>query len=551
MTSHVSPLKCLVLILLGTPLSALIAQEPKRDKTLIGHWPLVMDAKDVSGAGHDLINRGVRWEKGNPGAVFDGRQAHLELPAKHRIAPGRGDFSLALWVNTPAQSDDLPGDIASLYDAKLRSGFHLTIRSSAVTASQANARHLQFSIDNAKESKWLDCGRPGNATFAFALATFAGKLYAGTCEPGKNESGRVYRYAGEKRWIDCGSPAPCNSVTALAVHDGKLFAGVGKYRLAGSALKESENLKPGGRVFRYDGDSKWIDCGQLLNTEAIGGFVVFRGKLYASSLYKPAGFYRYEGDTKWTDCGTPGGKRVVALAVHDGFIYASSYDGGRIYRYDGKTWTDCGQLGENTQTYSFAVHHGRLYVGTWPSGRVFRFVKVGRWEDVGQLGNEKEVMGMIVHNGRLLAGTLPLAEVYQFEADQQWKKLARLDFTPDVRYRRAWTAAEHQGRVYFSTLPSGKIHAFQAGATAAWEGEFPSGWRHIAAVKRGGALELFVDGKRVAVSEKFTPGDYDLNADHPLRIGAGSGDFFLGQMRDVRLYQRSLNPAEVAALARR
>jgi len=42
-------------------------------------------------------------------------------------------------------------------------------------------------------------------------------------------------------------------VTALAVHDSKLYAGTGKYRLAGSALPESENMHLGGRVYRQPG----------------------------------------------------------------------------------------------------------------------------------------------------------------------------------------------------------------------------------------------------------------------------------------------------------
>src|SRR5262249_8179924 len=159
-----------------------------------------------------------------------------------------------------------------------------------------------------------------------------GDLYAGTCEPGKGDAGHVYRYAGDTQWVDCGAPAPCNAVTALAVFHGKLHAGVGKYRVAGSALPESANVNLGGKVFRYGGDKKWTDCGQLPGAEAVGGMVVFRGALHASSLYRPAGFYRYEGGTKWADCGVPDGKRVEALAVYNGHLYATSYDVGRVYR---------------------------------------------------------------------------------------------------------------------------------------------------------------------------------------------------------------------------
>src|SRR5262249_52723684 len=146
-----------------------------------------------------------------------------------------------------------------------------------------------------RASGWGDRGRPGKAVLAFALAVHAGSLYAGTCEPAKGESGRVYRYANGRRWTDCGGPDRANAVTALAVHQGKLYAGTGKYRLAGSRLKESENDEPGGRVFRHEGGARWADCGQLPRAEAVGGLVVFRGQLYATSLYRPAGFFRYEG----------------------------------------------------------------------------------------------------------------------------------------------------------------------------------------------------------------------------------------------------------------
>lgn len=532
------------------------AQTQKHDKSLVAHWPLAGDTKDVSGNGNHAHDRGVDLKAAGPdgkaggAAGFDGRGAYLEVLTRNGPLLGQGDFTFACHVYLERDLEGLSGDLASLYDPVARKGIYLTIKSNAVTTSQANSRHLQFGIDNGKESSWLDCGRPGKAILGFAMAVHAGQLYVGTCEPGKADSGHVYRYGGDKRWLDCGAPAGCNTVTALAVYEGKLYAGVGKYRLAGSALPESENLNLGGRVFCYEGDAKWTDCGQLPNTEAIGGLAVYRGKLYASSLYKPAGFYRYEGGSKWTDCGTPNGKRVVALAVFGGFLYASSYDGGRVYRYDGKAWTDCGPLGDNTQTYSFVVHQGRLYAGTWPSGRVFRFEEVGRWTDVGRLGQEKEVMGMVVHNGRLLAGTLPLAEVYQYEGETRWKKLSRLDLTPDVTYRRAWTAAEHQGRIYFSTLPSGHIHSFEAGKNVAWEHELPTGWHHVAAVKRAGQLELYLDGKRVAVSPPFEAGDYDLATGSPLRIGAGATDFFRGRLRDVRLYRRSLSEAEIVALGR-
>ena len=171
---------------------------------------------------------------------------------------------------------------------------------------------------------------------------------------------------------------------------------------------------------------------------------------------------------RWTACPVPSGKRVEAMCVYDGQLFASSYDAGHVFRYDGNEWMDCGQVGEieNTQTYSFAVHHGRLFVGTWRSGKVFRYDGDDRWEDMGRLGEELEVMGMMVHNGKLFAGSLPLAHVYRFDGPGKWQDVGQVDATPDVKYRRAWTLAQFQGRLFCGTLPSGRVLSIEAGRNA-------------------------------------------------------------------------------------
>ncbi|QDU37521.1 hypothetical protein Mal4_18350 [Maioricimonas rarisocia] len=532
---------------------------------LIARWPLAGDTNDQSphrlhGRLHD-VEFVTDETLGRPVASFNGRSSWIDVPAHEHLAIGRSDFSISARVRIDETQDDVPGDVISRYDAGSRRGFHLAVKTNAgVTFTQANARQLQFGIDdNRAVSTWTDCGRPGNAVLAFALCEFDGDLYAGTCEPGPDESGRVYRYGDDGTWIDCGAPDGSNAVTSLAVFDGALYAGTGKYRLRGSSLPESENETLGGRIFRYDGDSRWIDCGRLPETEAVGGLVVYRGHLYASSLYRPAGFFRYDGATTWTDCGCPvrpddlpgdtTHMRVEAMGVFDGWLYATSYDGGRVFRFDGERWFDCGQLGDNTQTYAFAVRQGRLYVGTWPSGRVYRFEEPHEWTDVGRLGDELEVMGMLVHNGRLIAGTLPLAEVYEYDGGTTWKRLSQLDHTPEVRYRRAWTMAEHAGQVFCSTLPSGHVHSWRAGRVAMSGTALGPGWHHVAAIRTGSTIEMYVDGKLAAREEGDEIGEYDLDCGKPLRIGAGPNDFFKGRLSDVRVYGRALSATEIQTLA--
>jgi len=532
----------------------------------IAHWPLVADGRDVSGNGLHATPHGVDFTVTGPSesaptaAGFDGRGSWLDVPDHELLQFGDNDFTVTAWIYADDSTGDVPGDILSKYDPRTHRGFHLSLKTSAgVTFSQPNFRQLQFGIDDGRMAEqWTDCGRPGNALLAFALCSFGGELYAGTCEPGRDESGRVYRYAGDGRWADCGSPDKSNAVTALAEFDGQLYAGTAKYRVAGSALPESENTTPGGRVFRYDRASGWVGCGQLPRTDAVGGLAVFQGKLYATSLYHPPGFFRYEDDQTWKECELPARPldlpgeaktmRVAALAAFNGALYGSSYDGGRVFRYDGQRWEDCGHLGDNTQTYSFAVRAGQLYVGTWPSGRVYRFIKPNQWQDCGRLGEELEVMGMLVHNGRLIAGTLPLAEIYQFSGNNAWQKLARLDHTPDVRYRRAWCMAEHAGQVFCSTLPSGKIYSWRAGRSAMASQALSPGWHHVAAIRADDALRILVDGKLAAEDNGFQPTDFNLSNKRPLQIGFGPNDYFHGRLIDVRLYARALSADDIYPL---
>ncbi|MEW4570625.1 LamG domain-containing protein [Tautonia sp. JC769] len=550
-----------LLMTLGLGLASPKAEDDL-DRDLIAHWPLAGDFRDHSGNGLDAtaegdVDPGALGRDGEAGhaAGFDGQGGKLVVPARPALDLAGADLTLSAWVFTEGNVDSPIGDLISRYDPDGRRGLILGIKTNAgVTFSQANQRHLQFGIDDDRESDWIDVGTPGGerSILPFALASHEGSLYAGTCEPGEGDAGRVYRYAGGTDWIDCGAPDGSNSVTSLAVFEGKLYAGTGRYRVAGSSLPESPNETPGGRVFRYEGGTTWADCGQLPGVIAVSGLAAFRGKLYAGSLYAPAGFFRYEGGTTWTALETPKGKRVEAIAPFDGHLYATSYDQGHVFRYDGHDWTDLGPLGDpelNTQTYSLAVYRGALHVGTWRSGRVYRLGEQGEWIDAGRLGEELEVMGMLVHNGRLMAGSLPLAQVYRYEGGRRWRLLTQLDDTPDVVYRRAWTMAEHGGRLFASALPSGRVVAYRAGAMASWDQAFPAGWHHVAAVRSGGTLRLFVDGTEVASESVEGAETFDLATEAPLRLGSGPNAPFRGRLAEVRLHGRALSAEEIQRLA--
>lgn len=514
-----------------------------RSQKLVAHWPLALDARDTSGNGHHGRNRGVRFTA--DGAQFDGRAGYIEVPDHPALQLGTGDFTITARIHTERDLDDVVGDIASKYDPVARRGFTFGVKTNAVTFSQANDRHLQFGIDNGRTGEWQDCGRPGNCLFVMGLTAFDGSLYAGTCEAGRQEAGHIYRYARGTEWVDCGAPDKANAISALAVHEGKLYAGATRYNLGGSALEASPNENPGGRVYRYDGEGRWSNCGRLGETAAISGMAVYRGKLYAGSLYAPAGTFRYEGGDRWISCGTPGGRRVEAMAVYNGALYGTGYDAGEVYRFDGSGWTTVGRLPESTQTYGFAIYQGKLYVSTWPTARVYRYDGDNDWADCGRLGDEKEVMGLAVYNGKLFGGTLPLAEVYRYDAGQRWTRTAQLDRTPAVKYRRAWSMAVYQGKLFCGTLPSGHVYSLESGKSVTHDHTLGAGWHTLAAVRAGRMLKLFVDGAEVARSSAFEPGEYAISNGEPLKIGFGDHDYFNGIIRDVRLYSRALGDGEI------
>ena len=522
---------------------------------MVAHWKLASDARDEVGALH-ARNHGVSFENGS--AVFNGRDAWLEVPESDSIRWGVNDFSVAVWVYTHEVLDDVLGDVLSYYDPKRQTGMNLSLMNySGVAGAQSNWRNVLFGIDaSQRETEWIDCGRPGDNHYVKSLVVYAGDLYASTWEPGEGQRGHVYRYAGGKRWVDCGAPDQSNAINAMAVYQGRLYVGSELYSGGGSSLPLSPNENHGGHVFRYEGGTRWTNVGKLADVRSIGGLATYRGELYAGTgttgawrdTPRKRGMYRLDKAGDWSSCGCPG-LRVVHLHVHDGNLYGLSYDDGGFFRYDGDDrWTRMGPVPNTTQVYSAAVYQGDVHVGTWPTGCVYRFGGPQDWTNTGRLGDEQEVMGMAVYNGKLYAGTLPRAEVYRYDGHDEWVSTGQLDTTPDVRYRRAWSMAVFRGKLFCGVLPSGHVFSLEAGKSVTYDRELAPGWHHLAAVKRGGRLGLYVDGKHVADSSPFDPERFNLDVPTSLKIGFGQHDYFYGRMKGLRLYNHALTGPQILEL---
>lgn len=547
----------------------------------IGSWDLAIDGRDGSGHGlHALAHGAVEFgpsvnrDFGRPVARFRG-EGRLEVapPAGREF----GDLTVAAWVNAARNPTTVLGEGVSWFDRGSRHGFTLGFEHGAPCGSHGNDRTVWFGVDAGTSPRFTDHDRPGtdSTVMVCSLASFEGDLYAATWEQGPAPRGHVFRLD-EFGWFDCGSPWDANAVTRLAVHEGALYAGVSRLRGGGSGLEDSANQNPGGRVLRYEGDTRWSDVGQIPGADSVAALVPFDGFLYGLPMYSE-GVFRFDPPRTWTSCGSPG-RRLLALGVHAGALYGAGNDhaqvdsaiamtkagvvvparsaagGGGVFRYDGgEQWTSRGLQPDTTQLYSIETYGGRMHIGTWPSGLVFRAASLdapgeATWESIGRVGDETEIMNLQAYNGMLYAGTLPHAQLYRYDADDAWTLLATLDETPDVRYRRAASMVVHRGELFVGTLPSAHVHSMRAGSVATSDRSLSPGWHHLAGVLRGGSASLFVDGVEGATAEAQTARSIVLPPGTPLVLGAGPRAGLEGELAAVRLWDRALQPDEIRGL---
>jgi hypothetical protein len=495
----------------------------------------------------------------------------MAMPLEAPLSIGSSDLTFSAWIRTPERAMTGLGDVVAAFDAGARRGLTLGFLDASPCGNHGNDRELCFGLDAGTTPAWTDLGQPSPATMMVtALAVLDGGLYAATWERPPSDRGHVYRLDGE-RWTDCGSPWDCNAVTRLAVHDGQLYAGVSRLRGGGSGMPDSANQQPGGQVLRFEGGTTWSDLGRLGAADSVAALVPFGGDLYAIPMYTE-GLYRLVEPGRWAWCGSPR-RRLLALGVHDGALYGAGNDhadvasaiaqtaagivvparsaegGGGVFRYDGgESWTSLGLQRDTTQVYSIEMFDDAMHVGTWPTGLVYRHETQGGWASCGRLGEETEVMNLLAFNGALYAGTLPHAQVFRMDGPGAWAEVGRLDQTPDVLYRRAASMAIHDGALVVGTLPSGRVHAMRAGSAVSTGRAVGPGSHHVAAVRAGAALRLYVDG-RLAASRTEPAGVLDLGDLPPLTVGGGPRAGFAGDIREPRLALEAVDDQEVARLA--
>jgi hypothetical protein len=552
-----------------TPLSA----------KLVAHWPLRKDARDVVGAAHGEPERVTFGERG---AVFNGRDGRIRVPATEAPNVGTRDFTLAVWVRCETPLASTLGDLISKFDPSARRGVNLHLSgSSPAYSAMSDSRHVHFGIDDGYLSEWVDHGQPWASNSLISnLVAYDGGLYCGIADADRpKDRAHVFRFGGDQKWIDCGrlgDDPNHHSVMSMIVHRGKLVAGTGiwDWVQALGGLKGAPAPAPT-RVYQYEGGTRWKDLGQVGHGSRVLCLASFKGELYAGLDRAGGGrAFRYDG-RNWIDCGAPDGKNFECLLPLAGTLYASTH--GNVYEYLGEqSWKRIGMAPHDiNQIHCMQVFGGKILLGTWPQGYVLRQGGVeNKWENIGRLGLPEgaklcnEVMDLTVYNGKLYAGLIPKAEVYRYEHDGDWKQLGSLarrsDWSVDTTatWTRVTCLSAFQGRLFAGTGscqgraldarvdPSlGRVRSIQAGQVVSHERDIGGEWTHIAAVRRGRDLELYLNGQRTASSTLRDGPAFNLSNAAPIWIGFGAQNFFHGEMADLRWYEGALDTAAIRLLA--
>src|SRR5437773_1036526 len=87
----------------------------------------------------------------------------------------------------------------------------------------------------------------------------------------------------------------------------------------------------------------------------------------------------------------------------------------------------------------------------------------------------------------------------------------------------------------------GRVYSMQAGQVVSHERDIAGAWTHLAGVRQGRQLKLYVNGKLATTSELRDGPAFNLTNDLPMLIGFGAQNYFAGSVADVRLYDGALD----------
>lgn len=501
--------------------------------------------------------------------------------------PLPADFSITGWLDVSERPGDLDDTLLACFDQETRRGVTLSlVTGGGGYSGQGSDSRVSLALDDGTTPVWEDCGFPDPESryVSNSLTVFDGMLLAATTDS-RTPAGRarVHRYVGGRTWESLGRPhgVDAHGIGPMVVHENELFIAPWTYDWT---VVEQLPLSYV-HVYQLGRSGEWVDCGQPGECKRISALASFNGRLYASG--DDDSIHVYSGDRTWSVS-----KRLPAnahaLHVYDGRLWAGTLDPGRVWSFDGESWQDEGNPradeDEASQLHSFVRVDDDLAIGSWPFGYVDRRDRTsGRWRSLGAPHDATEINALQFYNGSLYAGSLPYAEVSRYDGAEKWTTIRRLHApagwrASDVRdsgwqsrqemeagrgvavddelmrqWGRATSMVEYQGRLYVSTgnctssyqdsegdSRLGSVHAMSVGTVVTSRAALSPGRHHIAAVRAGRTLWLFIDGEPVGSCTGDIAG--------AIALGPEAARSCPG-LSEGRWYDVALSSAEVARLA--
>jgi hypothetical protein len=408
---------------------------------LLGYWKLQGDCKDYSGNGNHGINHNVDFSHKSH-AWFNGINAYVEIPNTALFKTDLENFTISTWVKCEPGAR-VVGDIVNKYDADTRTGVNFHVFSSASGySSVSDIRSVAFGIDNGLNGEWVDCGRP------------------------------------------C---ATNSLISSLIVYKGNLYAGIG----------DALNPKDACRLFRYEGNNKWTDCGRVskdLKTPSIMGTVIHKGKLYVGtgkwdyneqSTGGRPGLYEYLGNNNWKECGLSDGKRIMSVASWAGSIYAPD-DLGATYKYNDviQKWTKVvgpspyryiqnSSMGSSIKFRCTGVFQDKLYGGAGDT--IKRYDEKRGWIVVGSFNPKSinQIHTFAVYQGNFFAGTWPDGMITRYDGDGKWIDCGWVG-SPETTDQNGYQSHKNEindlmvynGKMYAGVIPKAEVWRYDGGEKA-------------------------------------------------------------------------------------
>lgn len=241
----------------------------------------------------------------------------------------------------------------------------------------------------------------------------------------------------------------------------------------------------------YTGDVLRIS--ELSGTHALGLTVQNANVTsHQPNFRQPAFWVQTDEPRTWADLGRVGeADSIRALAVHEGSLYASTYEGsedavGRVMRYAAEgSWEDCGLPTRANAVSSLAVFRGQLFAGTarfhgrgtamaespnrTPGGSVYRYDGGNGWEECGRLPGEDGVAALAVFSDDLYAIPKNGEGIYVMETSS-WRRIEgpgrRLISLGVALDRLFGTGNEGGGVVPWLGTEGGGVFEYDAGGRA-------------------------------------------------------------------------------------